>query len=140
MSLKPQDIVQKEFREAFRGYNQADVDLFLDQVTQEITRLTDENERLRSRLDALQRELDRGGSVEGKGETSSRAVDDLRRMEEEIRGRLRSLLEEQLATLDAVEGALSPPAPRRGSGRSGTSTRGRSSTRSEPAREFWERE
>ena len=35
MPLNPQDIVRKEFREALRGYNQADVDLFLDEVVEE---------------------------------------------------------------------------------------------------------
>jgi DivIVA domain-containing protein len=139
MSLRPQDIVQKEFREAFRGYNQADVDLFLDQVTQEITRLNEENERLRSRVETLQRELDRGGA-EASGQPTSRALDDLRRMEDEIRTRLRTLLEEQLASLDAVDAAIAAPTPRRGTGKPGVAVRGKSTARSEPAREFWERE
>jgi len=38
MPLNPQDIVRKEFREALRGYNQADVDLFLDEVVEEFTK------------------------------------------------------------------------------------------------------
>ena len=41
------DIQQKEFRLAFRGYREKDVDLFLDQLTEEFTRLTEENKRVR---------------------------------------------------------------------------------------------
>lgn len=59
MPLTPQDIVRKEFREAFRGYNQTDVDLFLDEVVEELTRLADENQKMRVRLAALQQELGR---------------------------------------------------------------------------------
>ncbi|MFP5224135.1 MAG: DivIVA domain-containing protein [Actinomycetota bacterium] len=59
MPLTPQDIVRKEFREAFRGYSQTDVDLFLDEVVDEITRLIDDNQKMRVRLAALQQELAR---------------------------------------------------------------------------------
>lgn len=59
MPLNPQDIVRKEFREAFRGYQQTDVDLFLDEVVDDFTRLIDENQKMRVRLAALQQELAR---------------------------------------------------------------------------------
>jgi len=59
VALTPQDIVRKEFREAFRGYNQTDVDLFLDELVEELTRLADENQKMRVRLAALQQELGR---------------------------------------------------------------------------------
>jgi len=43
------DIQQKEFRVSrFGGYRMRDVDEFLDQVTEAMTRLADENQRLRS--------------------------------------------------------------------------------------------
>src|SRR5947208_15345604 len=47
--LTPIDIQQKEFRGARwgRGYNEGDVDQFLDEVTEEIARLHAENKRLR---------------------------------------------------------------------------------------------
>src|SRR5262245_60744601 len=45
--LTPSDIQQKEFRVAFRGYNERDVDVFLDQVTEEVGRLHADNKRLR---------------------------------------------------------------------------------------------
>jgi DivIVA domain-containing protein len=130
--LSPQDIVRKEFREAFRGYNQADVDLFLDNVTEELSRLQEENQRLKARVDALERSTDRaheGGPDSG----STAALDELRRTESEIRTRLRRFLEEQLALLEATE--AKPAAPRAGRAQSGVSTR-----ETEAAQEFWERE
>ena len=44
--LTPIDVQQKEFRLAFRGYNERDVDEFLDLVTEELAAVTDENRRL----------------------------------------------------------------------------------------------
>jgi cell division initiation protein len=48
--VTPVDIQQKEFRLAFRGYNERDVDQFLDEVTEEFARLYEENKRLREEL------------------------------------------------------------------------------------------
>jgi DivIVA domain-containing protein len=46
--LTPQDIQQKEFRVSrFGGYKMADVDEFLDRLTESVGRLIGENERLR---------------------------------------------------------------------------------------------
>src|SRR6266516_3547038 len=45
--LTPLDIQHKEFTKAMRGYAMHEVDTFLDQVTEEFTRLQDESERLR---------------------------------------------------------------------------------------------
>jgi DivIVA domain-containing protein len=44
--ITPVDIQQKEFRMAMRGYNEQDVDRFLDEVTEEVARLYAENKRL----------------------------------------------------------------------------------------------
>jgi cell division initiation protein len=46
--LTPADVQQKEFRISFRGYNERDVDEFLDQVTEEFQRYEAEVMRLRS--------------------------------------------------------------------------------------------
>ncbi len=48
--LTPVDIQQKVFRLAFRGYSERDVDEFLDQVTEELAGLHEENKRLREQL------------------------------------------------------------------------------------------
>ena len=45
--LTPVDIQQKVFRLAFRGYNERDVDEFLDRVTEALAALHEENKRLR---------------------------------------------------------------------------------------------
>jgi len=45
--ITPVDIQQREFGLAFRGYNERDVDQFLDEVTEEVARLYAENKRLR---------------------------------------------------------------------------------------------
>jgi DivIVA domain-containing protein len=45
--LTPMDVQQKEFRLAFRGYNERDVDAFLDQITEEFALYVEENRRLR---------------------------------------------------------------------------------------------
>ncbi|HEX9122550.1 MAG TPA: DivIVA domain-containing protein [Actinomycetota bacterium] len=45
--LTPEDVQHKEFRLAFRGYNERDVDAFLDEVTEELGAYLDEIRRLR---------------------------------------------------------------------------------------------
>src|SRR6266545_1538702 len=45
--LTPLDIQHKEFTKAMRGYAMHEVDTFLDQITEEFTRLQDEIARLR---------------------------------------------------------------------------------------------
>jgi DivIVA domain-containing protein len=49
--VTPVDIQQKEFRLAMRGYNERDVDQFLDEVTEEVARLYADNKRLREEVD-----------------------------------------------------------------------------------------
>lgn len=48
--LTPIDIQQRVFRLAFRGYNERDVDEFLDHVTEDLAALHEENKRLREGL------------------------------------------------------------------------------------------
>jgi DivIVA domain-containing protein len=57
--LTPVDVQQKVFRLAFRGYNEGDVDEFLDQITESLAALHEENKRL---LEQLQ-EAGAGGSA-----------------------------------------------------------------------------
>src|SRR5262249_4185546 len=49
--LTPVDVQQKEFRLAMRGYNEREVDEFLDLVTEEMARLHAENTRLRAQVE-----------------------------------------------------------------------------------------
>jgi DivIVA domain-containing protein len=46
--LTPMDVQQVEFRLALRGYNERDVDGFLDRITEDLSAYLEENERLRS--------------------------------------------------------------------------------------------
>lgn len=48
--LTPVDVQQRVFRLAFRGYNERDVDEFLDHVTEDLAALHEENKRLREGL------------------------------------------------------------------------------------------
>ena len=71
MALTPEDVVNKRFQPTkFReGYDQDEVDDFLDEVVVELRRLNRENEELRSRLVA-------GGAEQGtpSGSESGRAA------------------------------------------------------------------
>ena len=57
-SLTPVDVQQVQFRLAFRGYNEGDVDAFLDRVTEDLTARIEERERLLRRVGTGGGELD----------------------------------------------------------------------------------
>jgi DivIVA domain-containing protein len=46
--ITPEEVQQVEFRLAFRGYNERDVDAFLDRITEGLSSYLEENEQLRS--------------------------------------------------------------------------------------------
>jgi DivIVA domain-containing protein len=50
MALTPEDIHNKEFTRAFRGYNELEVDAFLDELEVEVSAMVTENVDLRERL------------------------------------------------------------------------------------------
>src|SRR3712207_1433733 len=65
MPLTPQDVANKEFAVAGRmkrGYDEEEVDEFLDEVEQEIARLLTENNELRARISALQAQAQQGAA------------------------------------------------------------------------------
>lgn len=101
MSLNPQDIVKKEFREAFRGYNQADVDLFLDEVVESFALLSEENQRMKVRIAALQQEVARLRGSKDSAAGAPAPSSDPSRLEAEVRTRVRRFLEEQLRALES---------------------------------------
>ena len=182
MAPTPQEIQDREFREAFRGYNQDDVDTFLDEIAVEFGRLYQENQRMKVQLAALQQEVARLADTKDRApgpaaasvapkeiddahiETARKAADaaleeakrratetinraeqrareideltarrakdvdadasnaltdaqkrvgDLRRQEAELRRRIRTFLEQQLAAMETVDldaGARTSPA------------------------------
>lgn len=65
MALTPEDVVNKRFQPTkFReGYDQDEVDDFLDEIVIELRRLTQENEELRARAEAVASRADDTGAV-----------------------------------------------------------------------------
>lgn len=53
MELGPRDVNDKQFNDAWRGYNQEEVDDFLDRVAEALDRLQRENGSLRARITEL---------------------------------------------------------------------------------------
>jgi DivIVA domain-containing protein len=83
MALTPEDVVNKRFQPTkFReGYDQDEVDDFLDEVVVELRRLNQENEELRSRLAAGEGRGAEGAAAEpaGAGAAESAAPSDVER-------------------------------------------------------------
>jgi cell division initiation protein len=75
MPISPQEIQDREFREAFRGYNQDDVDTFLDEVAVEFGRLFQENQRMKVQLAALQQEIARLADAKERAPSAAPAVE-----------------------------------------------------------------
>jgi DivIVA domain-containing protein len=73
MPLTPEDVANKQFTSTRLkpGYDETEVDEFLDEVEAELTRLYRENDELRSKLTAAQRQLAEGG---GEGGTAQQAA------------------------------------------------------------------
>ena len=57
MDVTPKDVNEKQFRDAWRGYNQEEVDDFLDQVAEAVDNTQRENEELRGRNIELEQAL-----------------------------------------------------------------------------------
>lgn len=53
MAITPMDIHNKEFAKSFRGYNDDEVDQFLDKIVEEFERLYKDNLELKERLGML---------------------------------------------------------------------------------------
>src|SRR3954471_15430747 len=67
MPLTPEDVANKQFTSTRLkpGYDETEVDEFLDEVEAELTRLYRENEQLRSKLAAAQRAAAEAGESRG---------------------------------------------------------------------------
>jgi len=57
VKISPLDIRRKEFKRSVRGYLEEDVDVFLDEVADEVERLSKENSNLEERLQALEQQV-----------------------------------------------------------------------------------
>lgn len=103
----PLDIQRKKFREAFRGYNQEEVDDFLDELAEEIARLTQEGQRLRVQVAALQQEVARvrEGAPAGPAfepESNEEAREEAKRALAAAQSAAEALLQEARAKADEV--------------------------------------
>jgi len=106
--ITPVDIQQKEFGLAFRGYNERDVDQFLDEVTEEVARLYAENKRLREDLEfAKTSRLDLGGAEEAEA-LLRQAREDAARLLEEARARAATIDGAPVPAGRATAAALAP--------------------------------
>jgi cell division initiation protein len=109
MKLTPLDIHHKEFRLALRGYNQEEVDGFLDEVADEFERLFKENIDLSEKLDAANEKVRGYAEIE---KTLHNTMLAAQQSAEDIKAR--ALKEAELLLRDAemkakelVQGALS---------------------------------
>lgn len=64
MKLTPLDIHHKEFHRSIRGYNEEEVDVFLDEVADEFERLFKENAGLQEQLDELKQKMKNYETIE----------------------------------------------------------------------------
>lgn len=71
MSLTPLDIHHKEFHRSIRGYNEEEVDVFLDQVADEFERMFNHNRELQEKVEKMQ---DKVEQYEGLEQTLQKAI------------------------------------------------------------------
>jgi DivIVA domain-containing protein len=102
--MTPVDIQQKVFRLAFRGYNERDVDEFLDHITEDLAALHEENKRLREQV----AEGGGGGGAAG----ADRQAEAIVRQAREHAARLVADAEQRAAAIGATGAAVAggPPA------------------------------
>lgn len=79
--ITPADIQNKEFTKGFRGYDEEEVDMFLDLITLDLEKLMKENLNLKAQIATLKKDQDSiGGSdltIKETLETAKRIMDDL---------------------------------------------------------------
>jgi len=85
MRITPMDIEQQEFTRSFRGYNEEEVDDFLDKIVKDYEELINENVRLNEEIEKMQEKLKEFGEIE---ESLRHALLDARKSEEEMKGRV----------------------------------------------------
>lgn len=85
MRITPMDIEQQEFSRSFRGYNEEEVDDFLDKIVKDYEELINENVRLNEEIEKIQEKLKEFGEIE---ETLRNALLNTQKSAEEMRGRV----------------------------------------------------
>jgi cell division initiation protein len=87
MRITPMDIEQQEFSRSFRGYNEEEVDDFLDKIVKDYEELIDENVRLNEEIERMQEKLKEFSEIE---ETLRSALLNAQKSAEEMKGRVES--------------------------------------------------
>jgi len=64
MRITPMDIEQQEFSRSFRGYNEEEVDDFLDKIVKDYEELINENVRLNEEIERMQEKLKEFSQIE----------------------------------------------------------------------------
>jgi len=110
MKITPQDIIDKEFKVKFRGFDMAEVDTFLEEVAEKFFKLMEENTLLHEKVLALQRDLEAAGSFTPQGQAEVPAelgntLEDLKQDTAAISAELVSLKQER-QTLDFLKDGL----------------------------------
>jgi len=85
MRITPMDIEQQEFSRSFRGYNEEEVDDFLDKIVKDYEELINENVRLNEEIEKIQEKLKEFSEIE---ETLRSALVNTQKSAEEMRGRV----------------------------------------------------
>ena len=120
MALTPEDVVNKRFQPTkFReGYDQDEVDDFLDEIVIELRRLNQENEELKQRLVAadsriaeLQRSGGQGAPAAAPAAADNGEAERLQRENEELKQRLAQAQQEAAQAKQQAAQAQAAPAP-----------------------------
>ncbi|MCX7902995.1 MAG: DivIVA domain-containing protein [Caloramator sp.] len=64
MTITPNDIANKEFKKAFRGYDADEVDEFLDQIVEEYEKIYKENLNLKEKISTLNEKIEHYANIE----------------------------------------------------------------------------
>jgi cell division initiation protein len=87
MRITPMDIEQQEFTRSFRGYNEEEVDDFLDKIVKDYEELINENLRLNEEIERMQEKLKEFSQIE---ETLRSALLNAQKSAEEMKERVES--------------------------------------------------
>ena len=108
--LTPLDIQQIEFRRSFKGYDEREVDEFLDRLTEDFAAALDEAQRLRDRAEGGLGAVVTGGAQTG----SKRTADEIVQRARDDAARIVREAQERATAIGAA--ALGPGAPVGGAG------------------------
>lgn len=85
MRITPMDIEQQEFSKSFRGYNEEEVDDFLDKIVKDYEELINENIRLNEEIEKMKERLKEFSEIE---ETLRSALLNAQKAAEEMKERV----------------------------------------------------